>query len=411
MCCAIRNIAARAIARGVATYFAKRDGALVLLPPEPPPSISMTNTVDGVRLEWEAAPGADSYVVYTSPNGRSFAEGIVSAEPFLVFKPDQPLVYARVASANAAGQSLPSRLIGARVATHGVSSVLVVAGFDRLDGSMLISDDLSGYNIATVERGFVDRINDRSHVARYGEAIAAYGAAFDSTDVRSIVTDKVRMGDYDVVIWFAGESGEADEPLPAVARDALARRILDGAGKLLISGSELAWTYDNVLAGEHGAFFQSTFGVRYVGDDADSYALGSAQGIFEGLAELRFDDNGEGGYDANFPDIIEPLEGEAVLSYGGPVEGAAAVHAPNLGVIYFGFPFETIATDTARADVMERVLAAFDVEPEPDPELPDPSDDGGCGCRSGGGGGGGLAVLALIALGLAESRTRWLTKR
>ena len=385
-----RKIAARAIARGVAVYFARRDGLEPILPPSPPSALLMENAASraGLRIAWQPpAEGADQYVVYLSSDGRSFAEGIVTQDHELIVPPGDngSAVYARVASLNQAGESLPSRVVGAKATFHESASVLVIAEFDRIDGTMLLQDDLSAFDLGTIERGFIDHINDLSHVSRYGNAIATYGASFASADARAVARNDIRLADYQAIIWFTGENAAGDRLLGPVERTLLTD-YLAGGGQLLLTGAELAWTFDNILADEFSSYFQSTFGVAFVADDANTYELINADGPLRGIAPLSFDDQGVGSYDANFADVIAPLSGGPVLGYPGVVDGVAAVYSDELRVFYFGFPIETINGADHRAELIGRVLNEFEIEVDIDPPIPGDSNNfdsaGGCGCAA-----------------------------
>jgi MYXO-CTERM domain-containing protein len=413
-----RDIAARAFARGVARYIAERDGAALVLPPDPPVELTARNVAGDLRLSWQpAAAGAtsgdppDGYRVYLSRDGRSFDSGTevdglsldARAVPGL---DDAPVIYARVAAVNGGGESMPTEVVGARRAADGAAPVLVVGGFERLDGSLLGAEELDGFALGAIDRGLIDRINDGSYASRHGQAIAEYGASFDGATGAAVSRGEVRLLDYQAVIWFVGEESEADDPLDAGERIALAE-YLDAGGYLMISGAELAWALDNVAGGELSEFYRAMSGAGYAADSAGTYELVDPRGPLAGLArmdtELRFDDFGPGSYNADFADVLEPLAAEAVLSYAGVDAGVAAVFDGQ--VMTLGFPFETVAGAGARAELMARVLEAFAVDPEPAFD-----EAGGCGCRSSGSP-GDLAGLALLALVLASSRTPWRKRR
>jgi hypothetical protein len=216
-----RALAARAMAQGVARYFAARGGAVVILAPEPPTAPRLIGAGERLlELAW-SAPAADAaggdaptgYRVYLSRDGRGFDDGtdVTGTSMMLDAPADGGAIYARVTATNAGGESFPSRVVGARPGASGHARVLVIGGFDRLDRSMLIADDLSDYALATIERGLIERINDGSHLARYGAALDAARVSFDAADDAG----SVDLGDYALVIWQLGEESSADDPLDA----------------------------------------------------------------------------------------------------------------------------------------------------------------------------------------------------
>lgn len=410
-----RNLAARAIARGVARYFAERDGATLVLPPDPPTAVVVQNSADGLEVDWEAPAAAatagdppSAYRIYVSHDGRGFDDGVrVDGPPFLIEAGTAPR-YVRVTSINDGGESLPSAVVGGRRSADGAAQVLVIGGFDRIDGSMLLKTDLSDFAIGTVDRGLIERINNKSYVARFGEAISAQEVSFDSAEATAIDSGLVSLDRYAAVMWSAGEESSTSEPFSPAQRAALSSYLATG-GQLFVSGSELAWALDNLGDEELQSFFRDMFRATFVADDAESYDVGSGSGPFAGVPDFSFDDFGYGSYDANFPDVLaaDP-SGQAVLSYASGAGGTAAVYYETGAdkMLLFGFPFETISGDSARADVMAAITAAFDLSPDPFIEIGNPDEEGGCGCRSGGGGDSVPLALALMLMWLAHSRSR-----
>jgi N-acetylmuramoyl-L-alanine amidase len=416
-----RYLAARAIAQGVAKYFAQSDGVTIELPPEPPVAVVMKSAPDDtISISWragtpDAAAGdpATGYRVYLSSDGLAFDEGTpVTGESLTIDAPeDGAAVYARVTATNAGGESFPSRVVGARPAPSGQSQVLVVGGFDRIDGAMLIRDDLSDYALATIERAFIARINDQSHLARYGAAIDAAQVSFDAVTADAVSRGDVALGDYGAVIWQLGEQSRASGPLNAAERGALATYV-GGGGKLVVTGSEAIWALDEQGSPEEQSFVRDVLHVTYVGDDAETYAFTGVEGPFAGMAAMTFDDKGEGSYDADYPDVIAPGPGaSSVLGYDGGTGGSAGVwfgdETTAAQTLVLGFPFETISGAADRAEVMARIFEGFGIEP--DSLGGDPDDDGalegGCFCR-GGSPSGGSAALLLLALVLVCRRRR-----
>lgn len=414
-----RAIAARAMAQGVARYFAGRDQVALVLPPEPPVALAMAPAGESaIALRWRPAPedpaGGDpatEYRVYLSRDGLAFDEGVaVEGDELTLEAPaDGGALYARVTAVNEGGESMPSPVVGARVGAGGGAQVLIVDGFERLDRAMLIPDDLSAYDIGTIERGFIDRINDRSHVARHGAAVDAARVSFASATAGAVIAGDVDLLEHLAVDWFLGEESSGDDPLSAPERDAIAAYLAAG-GRLLISGSELGWALDYLGEEEQRAFYRDLLHAVYVADDAETYSVTALDGPFAGLAPLTFDDHGAGSYDADYPDVLEPGPGgAAVLAYDGGIGGTAATwwssDATGEMVLVMGFPFETIAGAEVRAEVMAAALAAFGAEADPvaiDPDDPDVEVEGSCGCAGSGPGpgAGGIALCLLVAMAL-----------
>ncbi len=424
-----RSLAARAMAQGVAKYFATRDGADLTLPPGPPTAPRMTGVgPEQLRVGW--SPPADDpaggdpptgYRVYLSRDGHGFDNGTDTTETSLDIPApaDMGPIYARITATNAGGESFPTTLVGAKPAPLGYARVLVVAGFERLDGLMLFEEDLSDYDLGVVQRGLIERINDTSHAARHGDAIAAAGYAFDTVAAAAVAAGEVDLGDYDAVSWFVGEESTVSQPLDPDERAAVTD-YLAGGGRLFLSGSEIGWALAYSGSAEEQAFFHDVLHTVYVADDADTYLFDGIGGVFDDLGELDFADFGAGSYDAEYPDVFDPAEGsgaEPVLAYPDGVGGNAAIWWQEPGgarLMVMGFPFETIAGAEARAEVMARILSGFDIgpDPEPEPEPPvsgDPTGlSGGCGCRLDPDSRAPVLFLVLVAAALwRPRRARW----
>jgi hypothetical protein len=379
-----RQLAARAMAQGIAEYFAAADGVPLVLPPEPPSAVWVRNDgAGGLEVGWqppEPAPGdgdpPDGYVVQVSRNGYGFDDGTVVAGTTHTLAGLEPgdVRHVRVLGINGGGHSLPSPTVSAGVAASGAASVLVVAGFDRIDGALLVPEDASSLGQGTVDRMFLHRINDGTYSVRHAGAIAAAGYSFDGATDDAIELGDVDLEGYQAIDWFAGEDSVNDDRVSAVTRAALTS-YLDGGGRLLLSGSELAWALDLHGDSEEQAFCHERVHARYAIDDAETYDVVSAAGPLAGVSPLSFAD--PTAYDPRFPDVLEPETGGVVaLTYTGGVGTGAAIawgegSDADRGVL-LGFPFETVATEAARNDLMAHVLAFFEVH-----EVPGDDDDGG----------------------------------
>lgn len=387
----VRRVATRAIAQGIAQYFADADGIPLVLPPEPPDALWMQNVGEGaVEIGWDASVQPEhagdaptGYLVQTSPNGYGFDEGVVvdGTSTTLEGYAAGDLVFARVIAVNDGGHSLPSSVIGAGIAPSGNASVLVVDGFDRLDSGLLLDQDNSAWDIGVVDRMQLRKMNDFSYVARHGAAIGAAGFSFDSATDEAIERGTASMLGYQAVDWYAGTDSSLSGPFPLEARTAVESYIGD-AGRILVSGSELGWALDNLGEADEQAFYREVLRAVYVADDAE---IGDAtlDGVLGPLGPLSFEDPST--YTPRFPDVIEPAQGaEAAMLYADGLDSVAGISWDdgNARGVTMGFPFETIDNAATRADVMAAVLAFFDVVEE---EGPDPGDTDGADTDDGDG--------------------------
>jgi N-acetylmuramoyl-L-alanine amidase len=416
---AFRRIAARAVAQGVAKFFAQKDGRPLVLPPEPPSALRVENTANGLRVTVRPpAPdqgGGDAptgYRVYLSSNGRGFDEGTSIAggatETVITGLEPGAVRYVQVTAENAGGESLPTEVVGARVSSDGHARVLVVGGFDRLDSGQTLHEMVSG-PLGVVDRVYPDEINDGSYALRHGDALADAGYSFDGATDDAVEQGDVALTGYQAVDWFVGEDTTGNEPMAASSRSAIAALFAAGGG-LVLSGSELVRALSSGSA-EEKAFLADVLKVGLAADDAETYDVTAvAGGPLADVPALRFDDEGDGTYDAEVPDVLSPVAGaEAALSYSGDV-GAAAVawKDGDAGAIVMGFPLEMVQ-GAARTELVAAAMTYLGVEKDAAaPGKPgdphdgtingDPDLDGGC--STGGGAGGGFAGL-LVGLAMA----------
>jgi MYXO-CTERM domain-containing protein len=382
-----RQLVARAMAQGIARYYADKDGTPLVLPPEPPEAVWITNDGDGgLEVRWMPPgehPGAgdapDAYLVQVGTNGYGFDDGTLVAGTSLTLEGLEPhdVRHVRIVAINAGGRSLPSQTVSAAVAPSGQASVLVVAGFDRLDGWLLVPEALDAFALGTVRRMWLRRINDGSYSVRHAHAIAAAGFSFDGATDDAIELAELGLASYQAVDWFTGEDSVGDDPLPALSRDILTDYLDDG-GALLISGAELGWVLDEHGAPEEREFFHERLHARYLLDDAETYDVSPVPGPLQTAPALSFAD--PTAYDPRFPDVFDPEPGGALaLSYdNGAGVGAGIAWGQDGGVergVILGFPFETVAGEEVRAELMLSILQFFEVQEEPGPD-PDDDDDG-----------------------------------
>lgn len=386
----IRNVAARATYQAVIRYMNEFDGLPLVFLPEPPANVRATaNQGTSILIQW-AAPlagggSASGYVVYVSTNGYGFrllgsvAGASTTSLMFSNAAFDQNL-YFKVASTNSAGESLPSEVVGCRLSNE-ARRILYVNAFDRFDRPLNVRQT-AGPGIAgpaggtqTFDRIKPRLINSFDYVVQHGEAVGKAGVPFDSCQNEAVATAQIRLTNYAAVIWAAGQESTADETFNSLEQTRIAE-YLNAGGKLFVSGAEIAWDLDRD-SGPSAA--DRTFLNNYLhadlggdtNDDAGTYSFAAAAGsIFGGNASARFDDGSFGIYNVQFPDRLTPVgaNAQAALLYSGG-RTAAIQHVDGANgsrLVYFGFPFETITTASARDRYMFDVLKFFEVLPRPE---------------------------------------------
>lgn len=365
-----RQLTARAIYQGIVKYFADRDEEAVHLLPEPPLAVGVRGTGSGeITVSWDASPtdaddvlgdAADSYVVYLSPDGKSFDGGRPAAGTSLVVTDltSGELLFVRVAGVNAGGESLPTETLAVTVPGFGERRALVVAGFDRQDRSMLVEEDLSMLGLGTVDRMLLDRMNTFDFAIEHARAIANAGIGVDSCANEAIVLDRVALSGWPAVVWLTGIESRTDETLSDGEQSRL-QSYLDGGGALFLSGADLGWDLDSGGSTTDRAFYEGTLGSDYVADDSNSYSTSGVAGTaFADLPNVSFDDGTLTSYVLDYPDIVAALGGAAACLEYDNLSGEACVQldAGTYRTLTLAFPFEKIEPETSRDDVMERAL-------------------------------------------------------
>jgi hypothetical protein len=445
-----RRDSSRAFYRGIARYFAERDGVTPTYLPEPPTHLAVLHDAGGALVvSWQAGPSgfphgdaASSYRVFTSTDGLSWDNGtdVSGTTHALATAPDE-LVFVRVAALNAGGASFPTEVLGARRSWDGTAPLLLVDAYDRLQASQLMWESFGG-SLGDVRRMVLPRMNGFDTTRRHALSIDALGWPFESA------TDELVPGldlaDWQGVIWAAGEESTGDETYSDAQQTAI-RTFVDGGGVLWSSGSEVLWDLDYLGSATDLAFAEEVLGVLMAADDAGTEVV---DGV-DLLAGLNLDFGIADGalYDNEYPDAIDSTR-TVIAEY----SGGAAAAVVGEGVAHFGIPFEAIGSDTARDEVTARLLEALlpgyeppvqgddddDVAPDDDDVGPDdddvgPDDDdsavtddddeaggppffpgtrlplipeGGCGCRAVGNErvGGWLVGLMIAVVGWRRRR-------
>lgn len=322
----------------------------------PPPQPTLTAIVaDGPDqyVSWTGGEADDlaGYRLYRSVDAHAGADWTSVAEAgaddrTLVRTPENEPSYYFVAAID----TLEDPNVSPRSDTYGFAHdphgrrLLIVDGFDRIGTSGSWNEPR--HNFAAI----------------HGMAVAEAGFGFETVANESVTEGEVDLTAYEAVIWMVGDESTVDETF-SDAEQQHVRAYLEAGGRLLVSGSEIAWDLDERGSTTDRDFIQNYLKVAYAGDDAESSSVtGVSDGIFDG-ANLTY---GSSPYIEDYPDYYTPVgEASATLRYGnGRV--AAVEYAGPFGngtaegkIVVMGFPFETIHGNRTRTAVMERVLQFF----------------------------------------------------
>jgi hypothetical protein len=277
-----------------------------------------------------------------------------------------PWTVAATAAAGASEASIPLSG-GARVRVKAV-----VRGVDPAD--VLPTDTYrvdAGAAVLVVD-GF-DRVLDGAFGGLHHDFAAVVGEALGpvaSISHRAVLEDGFDLTPWPAVVWLLGDASAADGSLSVAEQTALLDYV-EGGGRLVMSGSELAFDLGQTEAG--ALFLDRGFGAAYLADDAGSREL-AGQGALAGLASFVFGGRGAP-YAAASPDALAPTgDGIVLLEYGSATAGldgvsggdphpkprppaaAAAVGVPGRSALV-GFPLELLGSAPERAALITALLA------------------------------------------------------
>jgi len=383
-----RAAVGKAAMHAVVKYFNQFDTNTfppLLFLPEPPANVRAlsSGTNGSITLSWTASANsggsqsATNFLIYRSTNGYGFGNpisvGNVTSFTITNLAPNVAY-YFRVSGANGGGESMPSEVVGCRApSSTNTTKVLFVNAYDRFDRTQNLRMDLGveNYNppdaTGTIERVYPRWNNSFDYVVQHGEALAVAGAAFDSCQNEAVNAGTVALTNYPVVIWDCGNESTADETFSAAEQTKVTAFLAAGGG-LFTSGAEIAWDLDRTSGptASDRAFLNNQLHADFPSDtydNAGSYTVNVAGGaIFAGKPGATFDDGSKGIYAVRTPDKLTPNGAGtiAALNYSGGLGGAAAIQydgsAGGGRVVYFGFPYETIASASVRTQYMAAIL-------------------------------------------------------
>ncbi|MBU1242162.1 N-acetylmuramoyl-L-alanine amidase [Myxococcota bacterium] len=431
----IRQQGGRAVCHAVLEYFAERDGAALVLPPEPPVGLRVRNAGLGqVEVAWSPplpdAAGGDaptSYRVYVGLTANSFNEGteVTGTSTMLTDLTPGQGFFVKVHAVNDAGESAfgtPPAAVG--VSATGRANILVLDGFSRLGADMNWMQNLGYTN--PVHRIVMQRIHDhREGIGHHAPELAALNMAFDTWQVEGLPEQAPAWEQYELVDFIVGRGAQTFDP---TVWDTLAAAALAGT-HLLITGSEVT---TQLIDANRTDLMSQILGISAMTASADTGITFDAEGVFTGIPGANFGYVEGFSYDAGGAEaFVSGGALSAVSSSSGGLLGVQNI-TPGGEVFTFGFPFETITDGAVRQEILARLLDHLAIEaPVPDagPDIDEPDADAGtqpdtgtcgpdricttetvygCQCRHGGStpAPGTFLLLALAGVFLFIRRTR-----
>ncbi|MCE3282296.1 MAG: family 10 glycosylhydrolase, partial [Chitinophagaceae bacterium] len=223
-------------------------------------------------------------------------------------------------------------------------TVLIVDGFDRTAGSYT----QSSHPFST---SYFKGLRNKANL-----------------QISSVANEKVEDGtflltNYNIVVWFVGDESSANVVLSTAEKNAI-KAFLDGGGKLLITGSEMAYNIGRSAAAAYDLPFMNGYlKSSYVGDGASTYtpASGVVGSPFAGLT-IPFGIV----YPEDFPDAISPFGGAiSIMSYNIAPNLAGVAYTGTFGtgstpgaIVYLSYTLET-AADSSIVKTIGKTLEYF----------------------------------------------------
>ena len=400
--------ASRAIYKGILRYTAEMHDTKYTVQPLPVHAFAIDFVgSDKVRLSWRATPDTrepsampDAYILYTRTNDRGWDNGqrINSTACEITLTPDHMYSF-KITAINRGGESFPSEVLTAHIAAQPRGKVLVVNGFQRIDGPTVVNTaERAGFDLLAdpgvpylgttaysglqhefdrTLTGYYDEAqqmgasgeelegsymagNTMDYTAIHGSSIMHASYSFVSCSRQAFEEGIVKPNAFDAVDVYMGlqrECGDAIISRPAYyavtpAMTGILSNYAKQGGALMISGSYLGEESQSRPCTQ--ALLHDVLHARYESSITDW----SEQGI-SGLGttmDIPRWINPEQ-YPVTRPEVLVPTDGAFTpLVYEQSRSSAAVAYSGNYRSILLGFPFEAIRSAYDRDLMMASLL-------------------------------------------------------
>ncbi len=161
----------------------------------------------------------------------------------------------------------------------------------------------------------------------------------------AVATGQVKLNDYDIVMWFLGDESTADQTFSSTEQS-LVKNFLENGGKLIVSGSEIAWDLVKKGSSNDQYFYHNYLKADFSADGIENNnpASGKNRTVFSGIS-LNFGQV----YPEDYPDELSTYgKSEPILTYkNGQIAGVAykgffGSSNDTAAVFNIAFPLETV---------------------------------------------------------------------
>lgn len=401
-------MASRSIYKGLLHYTALMHGSKYTVQPLPVHAFAIDLIGENkVRLSWRATQDpqepsatADGYVLYTRTDDRGWDNGqhIHSTACDITLEPDH-LYSFKITAINRGGESFPSEVLAAHIASEAKGKVLVVNGFQRIDGPAVVNDseragfdlladpgvpymgttaysglqhefsrEMTGYYDEALQMGASGQELEGSYMAGntmdyaviHGTAIKNAGYSFVSCSRQAFEEGTVKPHPFDVVDVFTGLQRHTDYSVvehPAYLAVsptlyAILSHYAKQGGALLMSGSYLG--EESLAHGPTKALINNVFHAKqggYIGEWSEQgiCGLGTTMEIPRWINPEH--------YPVTRPEVLTPTDKAFTpLVYEHSRLSAAVAYSGVHRSVLMGFPFEAIRSTRDRDLVMSSLL-------------------------------------------------------
>lgn len=360
-----------------------------------------------VQLRWNPVPDdleptamPEKYILYTKAGDGGFDNGrLVESNSCKITLLKDVQYSFKVTALNDGGESFPSEVLSAYLSGEEKGRIMIVNGFHRLSAPEVINtSSRAGFNMdadpgvaymATPEycgrqldyerdnigyeeglglsgndfEGMLIAGNSFNYPYIHGKALAANGFSYVSCSSEAVVNGLISLSGYDAVDLILGVEKQGgrgsllcyNRPYKTFPKE-LQAAVTDycrAGGRLFVSGAYVAGDMSKNATDRD--FIRNILHVDYGGSVSDAsdnviYGSGLRMNIHRNVNEQN--------YTVTNPDILIPMGKDAFVSfvYDGCKESAGVAYAGGYRVLTSSFPFESIADEKQRSQLMGAVM-------------------------------------------------------
>jgi hypothetical protein len=324
----------------------------ITIPPQPRSFGIINESSSSLRVLISYNNDTTNYTAYLSADGLTFTDSVELSrnDPVITGLQNDSLYFIRLRAHNSSGYSLFSEVLAA-IPSAETPTALIVNGFDRASTG-----------------------NTYNFIRQHGAAFFANNRRFASATNDAVVNGLIVLSQFQIADWILGDESTADETFSTAEQETV-KTFLKNGGKLFVSGSEIGWDLDYKGSVSDKAFYAQYLKAQFVADNPGGQvgvyynAAPVANGIFDGLGVMSFDNGTHGTINVKYPDVINGINGGTnCLAYSGVASSTAGISFEGVfpggtsagKVVNFGIPFETFYPESVRTAIMNRVLSFFD---------------------------------------------------